>query len=91
MTLCIHRSIDRHSRPPWKTKRDAPELLEGRGAVDGRLVGPSNLVDFVARGDAFVDAVGGANVAGAYGWAEVTKAFDNVVLDEGFACPTVDS
>jgi hypothetical protein len=91
MTLCIHRAIDLHSRPPCKTEGNAPELLEGRGAVDGRLVSPSRLVDFVARGDAFVDAEGCANAAGAGGWVEVTKAFDNVVLDEGLARPTVDS
>lgn len=65
---------------------DGPELVERRGALDGRFVHALRLVNVVGsavRGDR-------ALLGGARGRVVGTEALDDVVLDERVGGPTVD-
>lgn len=66
---------------------DGPVLVEGRGAIDGRRVGPRRLVQVVGA------AVGrdGALGLGARARVVLAKVLEDVVLDQGGTSPPVDA
>lgn len=65
---------------------DRPVLLEGGRSFDRGLVGAGSLEDFVG---AAVHRDGALRARGRRG-VVVTKALDNVVLNQGVLCPAVD-
>lgn len=67
-------------------RADGPELVEGPGALDGRLVNAGGLVDVV--GSAI--ALHGADERGRAAGVERAVGLDDVVLDEGALGPAVD-
>jgi len=66
---------------------DTPVLLEGRGALNGWLIGAGGLVDVIRA------AIGGHGAlvrSAAAGWREGTEVFDDVELDERARRPPID-
>lgn len=83
---CVEVSSGVHASGGAVFLADGPELLEGRRAINGGLVGAGRLEDVVGAAvssDRALKGSGGRGVEGAV-------ALDNVVLDQGAAGPAID-